>query len=115
MFRGTESKHSTEECDRVQELVAGGKRASSAEPQGGRNQNNKRQGNGNRYGKKGNFAHQNSRADGSVKVSADSAKATYQQDEDGNFVLVSANSAMGSIVDKPTFDPRYIPVIVHGH
>ena len=57
MFRGTESKHSTEECDRVQELVAGGKRASSAEPQGGRNQNNKKQGNGNRYhesyGKKG--------------------------------------------------------------
>ena len=122
MFHGTNVSHTTEECDRIKEMVAGSKLPSGAQLPG--KPSPKKPGNSNQYhspaGKKGKFAHENSyysrpdhshpRTDNSSAMLTESDRAIYQQDEDGNFVRISANSSLSSVPSAPGFHPRYLPI-----
>ena len=106
----------------AKEMVAGNKLSSGAQLPG--KPSPRKPGNNNQYHsphtKKGKFAHENShsshpanlhpRPDNSSAMSAESTRATYQQDEDGNFVRISANSMSNSTTSMPTFDPCYLPI-----
>ena len=85
-------------------MVAGSKHPSAGQSHG--KPSPRKPGNSNNYHspytKKGKFAHENShpsrpanfhsRPDNSSAMSAESSRATYQLDEEGNFVRISANS-----------------------
>ena len=43
-------------------------------------------------------------------MATESNRAIYQQDEDGNFVRISANSTASSVANTSSFDPRYLPI-----
>ena len=122
MFHGTNVSHTTEECDRVKEMVACSKLPSGAQLPG--KPSPRKPGNNNQYhnplSKRGKYAHENSytnrtdnphpRTDNSSVMATESNRAIYQQDEDGNFVRISANSTASSVANTSSFDPRYLPI-----
>ena len=122
MFHGTNVSHTTEEWDRVKEMIACSKLPSGAQLPG--KQSPRKPGNNNKYHnppyKRGKYAHENSytnrtdnphaRTDNSSAMATESNRAIYQQDEDGTFVRISANSTASNVENTSNFDPRYLPI-----